>query len=902
MSLPAGTKLGPYEILSPVGAGGMGEVYRATDTRLNRTVAVKILPAHLAEKPEARERFEREARAISQLSHANICQLYDLGQRDGIHYIVMEYLEGETLATRLAKGRLPLEQVLRYGAEIAEGLDAAHRSGVVHRDLKPGNIMLTRSGAKLMDFGLAKQVTPPAAQSAGLSATLTSADANHPLTVEGTVLGTYQYMSPEQVEGKEADARSDIFSFGAVLYEMTSGRRAFDGKSQISVASAILEREPEPISTLQPKAPPALQHVVLGALMKDPESRWQSAADIARQLRWMSSPESSSAGAARVALPHPKHARERIWWAAAVVALLAVVLWLGIFAHPHPRVVRAYLTPPPNAAFDFTGDFSGPPVLSPDGTRVAFAARAPKDRSSIWVRSLDGTTAERLAGTEDVYAQFWSADGKWLGFFADGKLRKISATGGPVTILADAPNARGGTWNADNLIVYTPDYRDCLWKISASGGAPARATKLDPSKHSTHRWPSFLPDGKHFLFFATNHSGGHREDNGIYLGSVDSDASQLVLPTDAAGLYSSGYLLFHQQSTLMAQKFDPARGTVSGEAIALANDVQNDGGTFHTVFSVADGGVLLYEPGSTARGDTAALWMDREGKVLGPVAEPSSYLGGQLSPDGKRLAISLGDPRADIWILDLEHGSRSRLTFDDATHLMPSWSADGERVAFMSQSGATLMSGTSLHAKLANGGGQDQLLLTMKDPNEAPVTLSWPRWSPDGRYLTYLQQSGPTGASAWAMPTSGEAKPQVLVKPESASGKVTFARISPDSRWLAYSANEGGREEIYVTSFPSGNGRWQVSREGGTFPVWGHDGREIYFIGLNAHLNAVAVSAREGKFEVGNSHVLFELRNTFALGAPFDVTPDGKRFLVLTQPEESAAPMMLVLNWTAELK
>jgi eukaryotic-like serine/threonine-protein kinase len=899
MRLTAGSKLGPYEIVSPVGAGGMGEVYRARDTRIDRTVAIKILPAHLAEKPEARERFEREARAISQLSHANICQLYDLGQQDGIHYIVMEYLEGETLATRLARGRLPLEQVLRYGAEIAEGLDQAHRSGVIHRDLKPGNIMLTRSGAKLMDFGLAKTATPAGLQSSGLSATLTSADASHPLTAEGTVLGTYQYMSPEQVEGKEADARSDIFSFGAVLYEMAAGKRAFEGKSQLTVGSAILEREPEPISTLQPMAPPALQHVVQGALMKDPESRWQSAGDIARQLRWLSSPESSSGGA-RPALPQAKKWRERAGWAVAL--LLGLLLWLAFFARPQPRVVRAYLTPPPNAVFDFMGDFSGPPVLSPDGTRVAFAARSPKEQNSIWLRRLDAVPAEKLAGTDGAFAQFWSADGKFIGFFADSKLKKISSSGGPVTILADAPNARGGAWSQDNVIVYTPDYRDCLWKISANGGTPVRATKLDPSKHSTHRWPTFLPDGKHFLFFATNHSGGRREDNGIYLGSLDNDASQLVLATDAAGLYSSGYLLFHQQSTLMAQKFDPARGTVSGEPMTLANDVQHDGGTFHTVFSVADGGVLLYEPGSSAHGDTALLWMDRNGKVLGPIAEPSSYLGGQLSPDGKRLAISLGDPRADIWIMDLEHGSRTRLTFDDATHLMPSWSADGERVAFMSQSGSTVMSGTSLHAKLANGSGQDQLLLAIKDPSGAPITLSWPRWSPDGRYLLYLQQSGPTGASVWAMPISGEAKPQLLVKPESASGKVTFARLAPDSRWLAYSANEGGREEIYVTSFPSGNGRWQVSPEGGTFPVWGRDGREIYFIGLDAHLYAVDVSAKESHFEVGNSHMLFELRNTFALGAPFDVTSDGKRFLVLTQPEQSAAPMMLVLNWNAELK
>jgi serine/threonine protein kinase/Tol biopolymer transport system component len=901
MGLTAGTKLGPYEIVSPLGAGGMGEVYRAVDTRLDRTVAIKILPPHLSQKPEARERFEREARAISHLNHANICQLYDLGQQDGIHYIVMEYLEGETLASRLAKGRLPLEQLFRYGAEIAEGLDQAHRTGVVHRDLKPGNIMLTHSGAKLMDFGLAKTAAPLVPQSSGLSATMTSPNLSQPLTAEGTVIGTFQYMSPEQLEGKEADARSDIFSFGAVLYEMATGKRAFTGKSQMSVASAILEKEPDPISTSQPLAPPALQHVVQGALMKDPESRWQSAADIARQLRWISSLDSSS-NAARLALPHRKW-RERTWWSAAVAALLALLLWFVFFAHPHPRVLRAYITPPPSAAFDFMGDFSGPPVLSPDGTQVAFAARGPKEQNSIWVRKLDSATAERLPGTDGAFALFWSADGKFIGFFADSKLRKISASGGPVTILADAPNARGGAWNRENVIVYAPDYRDSLWKINAGGGAPVRTTKLDPSKHSTHRWPSFLPDGKRFLFFATNHAGGRREDNGIYLGSLDSDASQLVLATDAAGLYSSGYLLFHQQNTLMAQKFDPARGTLSGEPMTVANDVQHDSGTFHTVFTVADRGLLLYEPGGSenGKGDTDLLWVDRNGKVLSHVAEHFSYRGGRLSPDGKRLAISMGNLKSDIWVFDLERGTRTRLTFDDATHAMPSWSADGQRIAYMSQVGSTTMSGTSLHAKPANGGGQDALLLALKDSDGSPVALSWPQWSPDGRYLVYLEQSGPTGASVWAVATSGEAKPQLLVKPESASGKVTFARLSPDGRWLAYSGNDGGKEEIYVTSFPSGNGRWQISREGGTFPVWRGDGKEIFFIGLDARVYGVEVSAQESKFEVRNSQLLFEVRNVFALGSPFDASPDGKHFVVLTQPEGSALPMMLVLNWTTEL-
>jgi len=893
-----GTKFGPYEIQSKIGAGGMGEVYRATDTRLNRTVAVKILPQHLSEKPEARERFEREARAISQLSHANICQLYDLGEQDGIHYIVMEYLEGETLASRLTRGRLPIELVLRYGAEIGEGLDSAHRAGVVHRDLKPGNIMITRSGAKLMDFGLAKTAALASPQSSGLSLTLTSPNISEPLTAEGTVIGTFQYMSPEQLESREADARSDIFSFGSVLYEMTTGKRAFEGKSQVTVASAILEKEPDPVTVSQPLAPPALQHLIQTALMKDPESRWQSAADISRQLRWMSSPDSSAARA-RIAAPHPRR-HERILWGLLVAALAGLLLWFALYSRPNPRVVRASLVAPPDTGFDFMGDFSGPPAVSPDGTRIAFAAHPPKERNTIWVRRLDTSTAEKLQGTEGAAWQFWSADGKWLGFFADGKLKKISSSGGPVTVLADAPNARGGAWSPDNVIVYTRDYRDCLWKVRASGGAAVRATQLDLAKHSTHRWPAFLPDGKHFLFLAINHSGGRREDNGVYMGSVDSTASKLVLVSDAGALYSSGFLLYHQENALMAQRFDPAAGTLSGEAMTVASDVQHDSGTFRTVFSVSQNGVLVYEPGGNSFGDKLALWVNRDGKVLGQVAEPAAYKGGVLSPDGKRLAMSMGVPRLDIWILDLQHGSRMRLTFDDATHQMPAWSADGKRIAYVSQVGAFIMAGTSLHAKAADGSGQDEMLLDSQNlPGQSTVT--WPQWTPDNRYLIFMLQSGPSGASVWALPNSPGAKPQPVVQPESPSGKVTYMRISPDGRWLAYSFNDGSHEEVYVTSFPSGEGRWQISRAGGTYPLWRHDGKEIFYISVDDHLNATQVEPHEKTFDVGNSEALFEMRYTFPLGSPFDVSPDG-RFMVLSQSEGSAQPMALVVNWNADLK
>ncbi|HET9839321.1 MAG TPA: protein kinase, partial [Candidatus Angelobacter sp.] len=547
MSFSPGTRLGPYEIVAPAGAGGMGEVYRAVDTRLERTVAIKVLPGHLSSKPEARQRFEREARAISSLSHQNICQLYDVGRQGDADFLVMEYLEGETLAERLKKGPLPQQQLLKAGMEICAGLEKAHRSGVAHRDLKPGNIMLTKSGAKLMDFGLAKPLA--AAVAAGMATAVTLNPNQEPLTTEGSIVGTFHYMSPEQVEGRETDARSDIFSLGSVIYEMATGKRAFEGKSSVSVASAILEKEPEPISAVQPLAAPALDHVVRTCLAKDPDLRWQSAADIARELQWIST--SSSTTMAAVAGRPRRKSSERLFWAAAVVLLLAALGWALLREHEQKRTLRVYLPPPQDAAFDFTGDYAGPPALSADGKQIAFCAKS-NGKSALWVQSLEVGAARMLDGTDGASDPFWSPDGRSLAFFADSKLKKISADGGAVTVLAESPNPRGGAWTRNNTIIYTPNYRDGLWKISASGGTPERATQMDTRLHSTHRWPVALPDGKHFLFFATNHSGANSEQNGIYFGSLEDTSAKFVLATDSAAAYGSGYLLFHSQTSVLA--------------------------------------------------------------------------------------------------------------------------------------------------------------------------------------------------------------------------------------------------------------------------------------------------------------------------------------------------------------
>ncbi|MBZ5663914.1 MAG: serine/threonine-protein kinase [Acidobacteriia bacterium] len=915
MALTSGTKLGPYEIQSPLGAGGMGEVYRARDTRLDRTVAVKILPVHLSDNPEAKQRFEREARAISSLNHPNICTLHDIGSQDGTSYLVMEYVQGETLDSRLQKGPLPLKQALETGMQICDALEKAHRAGIVHRDLKPGNIMLTAAGAKLLDFGLAKpaaamlgaqslhskgsdkaNLTPstPTMNLSMLSATPA------PLTQQGTIVGTFQYMAPEVVQGREADARSDIFSLGCVLYEMITGKRAFDGKSQLSVLSAILEKEPEPISKIQPLTPTALDHVVHDCLAKDPDARWQNAADVARELRWIASGGSSVVTAAPES-PRDQ-LRERLLWAAVAVlgALLASFAWLNLRGREPMPALRSYLPPPAATGFDFTGDFSGPPSIAPDGSAVAFCARGGKEQDSIWVQSFSELGAKKLEGTDGASFPFWSADAKFLGFFADGHLKKVPAAGGPVTVLADAPNARGGSWSQDNVIIYEPDYRDSLWRTSANGGTPVRLTKFEAGKHTTHRWPRFLPDGKHFLFFATNHSGN--SEQGIYFGSLEDGSYKRVVDSDSEPQYASGYLLYHLQSQLLAQRFDPAKGVVSGDPVTVANFVEYDAGTWHTTFTVSDNGLLVYEPGSKTLG-TDLFWLDSSGKTIGKIGERAFYKGsGRLSPDGKRLAVSMGDPQADIWVFDLARGSRTRLTFGGATHLMPSWSADGQRVVYVRQSGATVVEGTSLRARLASGGGQEEVLMEHRDTSGGTQSLLAPQWSPDGRYILHTEQSGPTGAGVWALPTTGAREPIPIVQPPTSQARIIQFRLSPDGRWLAYSSTESGREEVYVTHFPSGAGKWQVSQTGGTFPVWRGDSKEIYFIGTDGSVHSAGVNAKSEEFELAPVRTLFQVSYIAPVGNPYDVSADGQRFVFTTLPESVSTPLVLVTNWAADLK
>ena len=771
-------------------------------------------------------------------------------------------------------------------------------------------LMLAKSGAKLMDFGLAKSAPAMAAvSSSSLTMELTSPAATHPLTGQGFVVGTFQYMSPEQVEGKEADTRSDIFALGSVLYEMATGKRAFEGKSSLSVASAILEKEPEPITTIQPMAPPALDHVIRGCLAKNPDDRWQSAGDIARELRWISSSGSSQSLVPAVA---PRRARknwERAGWIALAVILMGITSWLALRPQPAPRVVQAFLTPPTGAAFEFNGDYSGPPVLSHDGRRIVFSARVGKEPTSLYVQGLDSAVAAKLEATENAIFPFWSPDGKFIGFFSNGKLRKIPAAGGPVTVLAEAPSARGGAWNPENIIVYTPDYRESLWKVSANGGTAERLTTLDASKHSTHRWPSFLPDGKHFLFLATNHAGFDEAQNGIYLGSIDSPTMKLVLASDSAGQYASGYLLYHSQTALLAQKFDPTTATLSGDPMPIADYVQYDPSIWRTTFSASDEGTLITVSGASTEGGDL-IWVDRSGKDIGKaIPELAPGLAGQLfgmrlSPDGQRLALMLGQPKAEIFVFDLAHGTKTRLTFDPAQHAQPSWSPDGQRIVFSELAGSRIAAGSTIHAQPANGGGQDELLVGPETAT-VPVTFSWPQWSSDGKYLLYHKASGPSGGSVWAVPTSGDKKAFLVVQPQGQQSTIVYFRLSPDNKWLAYSSTESGREEVYVTSFPGGNGRWQISQNGGTSPAWRADGKELYFgefSGAQTQMLAVEVIAKGDQFQTQNYRRLFPVNHVLAGHiSSFDVSRDGRRFLLPIQPQTEAAPISLMLNWPGKL-
>ncbi len=889
MSLAPGRRLGPYEVLAPLGAGGMGEVYRARDSRLGRDVAIKVLPEEFAHDPARLARFEREAKAISSLNHPHICVLFDVGRENGTGYLVMELVEGETLAQRLERGPLPAAEVVRLGVQIADALERAHASGIVHRDLKPGNIMLTRSGAKLLDFGLAR----PAGLGAAGNDTSTPTQARA-LTSDGAIVGTFQYMAPEQLEGREADARSDLWALGCVLYEAATGKRAFEGTTQASLVGAVMRDQPRPIAELAPLAPPGLERVVTACLAKDPADRLQSAHDAKLQLQWIA--EGGSQAGVPAARAARRRSRERYAWAlAGLFALLAAGsaaprLWSRPAA---PRSAHVSVLPPEDAIID---DEMMHTAISTDGGSVAFVATDASGTSQLWVRELASPQARPLPGTEAATLPFWSPDSRWIGFFAEGKLKKVDVAGRNVEILCDAPDGRGGTWGRRKTIVFAPASAGPLEKVSEDGGQPVPVTRLDAKRgEEAHRFPSFLPDGRRFLYVAL--APGIRLVT--RLGSLDSWTADSLVSADGAAIYAApGYLIFSRNEALLAQRLDEGGRRLTGEPFALGPAPR--GLSLYSGApdaSVSANGVLVQRHRAPRRSRLA--WMDREGRVLETLPTPAAeYDTPVLSPDARHVAIGRTSPETikDLWVVDLGSGVASKLTTDRLYAESPVWSPDGRTIAFSSLVGGDRV----IFTRLASGAGDVTPLVRLDGPFNDPAC-----WSADGREIFLRRLDPQTGEDVWVLPLEGGRRPYPLLH---SPYHEEDPSLSPDCRWLAFRSNESGRTELYVQSFPVPDAKLRIStdgagtspRSGSGQPFWRKDGRELlYLAGDGVTMMSVPIETAGG-FHAGTPRALFRVpADCNAIVA----TPDAQRFLVLREESsKEGTSVQVVLNWPAELR
>jgi len=887
MALAAGTKLGPYEVVALIGAGGMGEVYRARDTRLGRDVALKILSETFSADPERLHRFEQEARAVAALNHPNILGLYDIGSQNGSPYLVSELLEGQSLREMLRCGPVPPRKAGDYAAQIALGLAAAHEKGVVHRDLKPENLFITRDGrAKILDFGLAKLTHRSSPNSAGLEGlTLTSSP-----TLSGVVMGTAGYMAPEQVRGETVDHRTDIFAFGAVLYEMTSGQRAFHRDTTAETMTAILKEEPPDRGNDTQPVSPALDRIVRRCLEKRPEQRFQSAQDLAFALGCLSGTDVG--GAARATTP--AHSTPRWLWAAGVLGLLGVsfLLWLGTRSAPAARRMQFALPVP--------GEVSQM-ALSPDGTMLAFVS--PDEKTSgpmLFVQRVGDSAAAELAGTEDASYPFWSPDDTYVGFFAKGKLMKVAAGGGPPQTLAGAHAGRGGTWSAKNVIVYTPGANGGLWRVNADGtGNAPLSSSLYGKGEQSHRWAVFLPDGDHFLFWAGDFS--NRSDdriNAIYESSLDATDKKLVVPAYSNVAVTAGQIFYvDHKLQLVGAGFDAVKGVLTGEPRVVATSIGYQPSVVRGAFSVSANGTLIYSTSSQTVVSTLT-WVDRAGKELGTVGEPGTLSNPMLSPDGRRVAVDVADPKAnnvDIWLEGAHGGANARFTFGTDEEVVGAWSRDGKTIAYRMVGEQNM-----LMAKAASGLEKEAVLASVSISNDIMPNA----WTPNDKQILCtmnLPDQGGDRARALVLVPAGGGKPETLFETR---GSERNGQISPDGKWLAYASSESGDWEVYVTTFPGAAGKWQISRGGGNEPRWRGDGKELFFIGQSGMMMAATVTT-DGTFSSGTPVPLFQVRGREPISYTdlftYDVAKDGKQFLVnrYLKPDHPT-PLTIVLNATAE--
>ena len=894
-----GSKLGPYEVLSRLGAGGMGEVWRARDARLQRDVALKILPEIFASDPDRLARFQREAQALAALNHPNIAQIYGYEEAGGVRALAIELVDGEDLAERLVRGALPPDEALPIARQVAEALEAAHEKGIVHRDLKPANVKLTADGTvKVLDFGIAKAISGDAAGGVATSTptlmpTMTSAG-----TAAGFILGTAAYMSPEQARGKPVDRRADVWAFGALLYEMLAGRRAFEGETVTDVLAAVVTRDPD-WDALPASVPPSVRRLVRRALVKDPRNRLQAIGDarVVLQETLAGTGETDRAVLAPPLVPARPRTRLLPWAIAALFGLATLALAVAFLARAPSapvaaRTIRAAIPPPPGTEFVPIGSAAGSPVLSPDGLHVAFVARDAKGTSRLYVQPLATGEPRALEGTEGARRPFWAPDGRSLGFCANNQLQRVEIVGGRPAVIAPVSDERGGSWGKDGTIVFAPDFNGAIFRIPAAGGRAEPVTILDRTRREgTHRYPSFLPDGRHFLYLARGYLAYTHADEGVYVGSIDDPGFRVKLLSFAtSAAYAAGRLYYVRDGALVAQTFDLAQLRLEGDPAVVARDVRFDPRFSHGVFSVSDAGLIVYQAAGN-QDDTELVWLDRQGRRIGTLDGPGHFGGVSISPQADRAVTSVYDPvtwRGHLRVYDIARGTSTRLTFEQADDIDPVWSPDGTTIAFARLADG----GFHIWTKPADGSTPERLLYK-GDGSLSPVS-----WSADGRQLLTWStptEKGETGL--WTLDASGTGTPQRFT---GSRFNGELAQFSPDGRWVVFDADESGPTRAYVAAFPDTGARWQVSDQDGTSPRWSRDGKEIVYLEDSTFVTAVPVDHSGAAPRFGTPERLFEVPLAVTLEWRYDVTRDGERFLVVLPLEHARAePFTLVVGWDA---